>query len=256
MCAGRCPAQERTASVTAKSPARSVQRVSVCIPAACSSRSSCAGVNFALISVRISSPSPKVDSQVQVAHRDGLLARSSAAASRSTPAGVEARHVLEPLQVEVGVQLAVEHREHVAVELRRHALRVVVRGLQPRDVLHQVGARAGTRRRAPAAAATSSRKRARCGRLEVADGAAEEGDEPRPPRGRRPRWRSKSPTTACTAGQGTPRRAAAAPRAGWPRSRRRGRSAAACPPACSASEQQARLLARCRCPARPACPRR
>ena len=48
--------------------------------------------------------------------------------------------MLERVEVEVGVEFAVDHREHVAVEPRRHAGAVVVGAYQPAGVLHQVGA--------------------------------------------------------------------------------------------------------------------
>ena len=48
--------------------------------------------------------------------------------------------MLERVDDEVGVELAIDHVEHVLVELRRHALLVVVRGLEAGDVLDEVGA--------------------------------------------------------------------------------------------------------------------
>ena len=75
-------------------------------------------------------------------------------------------------------QLAVEHPQHVAVELGGHALGVVVGGDQAAGVLDQVGAEQQRVARAPARRPASARNRARLGGLEVADGAAEEGDEP------------------------------------------------------------------------------
>ena len=54
--------------------------------------------------------------------------------------GVPARDVRESRRVEVAAELAVDHVQHVAVELRCDAARVVVRGLEPRRVLDEVGA--------------------------------------------------------------------------------------------------------------------
>ena len=66
---------------------------------------------------------------------------------------------------------------------------------------------------------------------------AEEGDQPPPVRGIRPRWRWKSPTTACTA-QAVLDRPAMPPRpAGSPRSRRRARSRSSRPRPASRREQ-------------------
>ena len=92
-----------------------------------------ARVNFALTSVRISSP------VVERAPRDRAPATCTVCArvdrsrisihSRSVS---KHRDVLERVDVEVGVELAVHHVQHVLVELGRDALRVVVRGLEAR----------------------------------------------------------------------------------------------------------------------------
>ena len=75
--------------------------------------------------------------------------------------GVEARDVLERVRVEVGVELAVEHAQHVAVELGGHAGGVVVGGDEAVDVLDQVGAEeegvAGRERRRPRSARNVAR---------------------------------------------------------------------------------------------------
>src|SRR5439155_6269255 len=89
--------------------------------------------------------------------------------------GVVAGDVLEPGQIEGGAQLAVEDGEHVAVELGGDAGGVVVGGLEPGDVLHQVGAEEER-----VAWVHRVRQRVQHGGsllgYEVAYGAAEEGD--------------------------------------------------------------------------------
>ena len=66
---------------------------------------------------------------------------ATAAASRSTPRRRPSTATWSnALRVEVGVELAVEHRQHVAVELGGHAGGVVVGRDEPVDVLHEVGA--------------------------------------------------------------------------------------------------------------------
>ena len=66
--------QSRTESDSAKSPARSVHQCTSSKPAAASSDSTRSRRNFALISVRISSPSANVDVEVEVVHDDVLRA--------------------------------------------------------------------------------------------------------------------------------------------------------------------------------------
>src|SRR5690606_17652168 len=85
-------------------------------------------------------------------------------------------HVVEPGGVEVGPQLAVEDRQQVAVEGRGDARGVVVGGLQALDRLDQVGGQEervvrGEQGRDLGEEGTP------LGRDEVADGAAQEGEE-------------------------------------------------------------------------------
>ena len=83
----------------------------------------------------------------------------------------------ERVEVEVGVELAVEHAQHVAVELGGDARGVVVRGDEAVDVLHEVGAeQERVARRETARDRRRGTSRVRLGR-EVADGAAEERDD-------------------------------------------------------------------------------
>ena len=95
--------------------------------------------------------------------------------------GVEQGDVVEVLGVEVGVELAVEDAQDVAVELGGDALLVVVGGLQHARVLDQVGAHQQVVVGAEQAADRAQEATAAAG-LEVADGAAEERDDPRPDR--------------------------------------------------------------------------
>ena len=53
--------------------------------------------------------------------------------------GIPARDVREGVDVEVGVELAVEHAQDVAIELGGDAGAVVVRGNEPSDILDEVG---------------------------------------------------------------------------------------------------------------------
>jgi hypothetical protein len=89
------------------------------------------------------------------------------------------RHVFEPVGIEVGTELAIDDAQDVAIELRREARRVVVRGLQRRRRLDQIDAEqqrvAGLQARCDGAQEPLIR-----GRLEVADRAAEVGDQPTP----------------------------------------------------------------------------
>ena len=88
------------------------------------------------------------------------------------------RDVLEGVEVEVGVQLAVDHRQQVAVERRGDAGGVVVGGLEHGRVLDQVGAEQQPVLRAQQRGRASAGTPPRAGR-EVADRAAEEGDHAR-----------------------------------------------------------------------------
>ena len=102
---------------------------------------------------------------------------ASAGGCPSAPRLVVAGDVLEGVEVEVGAELAVEHREHVLVELGGDAAGVVVGGLEPRSVLDQVGAEQEAGPRGPSALAIRARNSRRWLRVEVADRAAEEGDQ-------------------------------------------------------------------------------
>ena len=100
---------------------------------------------------------------------------------------IEEGDVVERLRVEVRAELAVDHREDVAVERGRHPGRVVVGGFEDSDVLDEVRPEqevvVGPERRGEVAQEGAARAR-----QEVADRAAEEGDDPGDPgrRGRDP----------------------------------------------------------------------
>ena len=97
---------------------------------------------------------------------------------RCSPLVVEG-DVVEARRVEIAVEIGVDDVQHVAVELRGHAGGVVVGGLERRPVLDQVGADqepvVGPEHRAHAA-----QERAPLAAVEVAERAAEEGDQPPP----------------------------------------------------------------------------
>ena len=166
--------------------------------AAASSRSTRARVNLALTSVRISSPAANGTSSSSAPHVHRLRARRAQPHLDPLAFGVEHRDVLERVDVEVGVELAVHHAQHVLVELGRDALRVVVRGLEPGDVLHEVGAEqevvVGTEHRRDVAQERPTGPRA--SRLPIVP--PRNTTRRRPPRGMLSRSRVKSPTTGCT----------------------------------------------------------
>ena len=90
-------------------------------------------MNFALISVRSSSRARELDVEVE-RRRSCTRMRRLRAQAHLDPLvlAVEERDVLEGVDVEVGAELAVDDVQHVAVELRRDARRVVVGGLEDR----------------------------------------------------------------------------------------------------------------------------
>src|SRR5690606_33175194 len=98
--------------------------------------------------------------------------------------GVEEGDVRERLDVEVRVELPVEHVQDVAVERRGDALGVVVGTLQAIDVLHEIGAEQEAVAGSHGRGQVGEELLALRGR-EVADGAAEEGDHPAPAAGQR-----------------------------------------------------------------------
>ena len=97
-------------------------------------------VNFALISVRSSSRGAKRDVEPQPADVHVHPPLGAQAHLDPLALAVEEGDVLEGVDVEVGVELAVDDAQDVAVELGRHAGAVVVGGLEHRRVLDQVGA--------------------------------------------------------------------------------------------------------------------
>ena len=134
-------------------------------------------MNLVEISVRSSSPAANSTVEVDALEPDLLGGERAQADVHPLLAAVVAGDVLEGVEVEVGAELAVEDLEHVLVELGGDALGVVVGGLQPGRVLDQVGAEqevvAGEhQRRDPA------HEGAALVGVEVADRAAEEGDQP------------------------------------------------------------------------------
>ena len=159
-------------------------------------------VNFVLISVRISSPSARRRSRSAPAMFTRLLAVRPQAHLDPGVGPVEEGHVLEGVGIEVGVELAVDHVQHVAVELGGHAGPVVVGRLQDGPVLRQVGAEHQAAAAGPSGA-QALQEGAALRRIEVADRPPEEGEQRagRPPAPGRGRARSR-PTTPCTSNPG------------------------------------------------------
>src|ERR1700716_239372 len=79
---------------------------------------------------------------------------------------------------EIGVHPAIDDLENVPVELRGHAARVVVGGLEHLDVLDQIEPQEESVLRPVKESAHLEEKLPPGGRLEVADRAAKEKDEP------------------------------------------------------------------------------
>src|SRR5262245_53645328 len=82
----------------------------------------------------------------------------------------------ERSEVEIGAQLAVDAREQVEVELRRHPARVVVGGMQARRVLLEVDADQQAAARAGHGAGVLQ-EGGRLERREIADGGAWKVDD-------------------------------------------------------------------------------
>ena len=205
----------------------------------------------------------ELDVQPQGAHAHAHPPAGAQAHLDPLALAVEEGDVLEGADVEVRIELAVDHAQQVAVELRRHARAVVVGGLEHRGVLDEVGAQqepvvtgAQQPRDRDAAAGGASRagscRRCRRGRRRRAGRPRARG---RGPDGARSRRRSRA-----RPGRGAPRRAPPPSAGSAPRSRRAGRSAAGCPrrpsrAAAGASSRPCRSPAR-RARRRPCGPRR
>ena len=189
---------------SAKSPAGSVHHSTSSSPAAASSaRRPASRVNLALTSVRISSPAANAHVEVERARRaPSARRRAQAHLDPLVRPASNTATCSKRVDVEVGVELAVQHAQHVLVELRGDARRVVVRGLEPVDVLDEVGAEqevvVGPEPGRDVARGT--RARASGSRLPIVP--PRNATSRRPPPGSRSRWRSKSPTTACTSTPG------------------------------------------------------
>ena len=94
----------------AKSPSGSVHHRASCSPAASSSSTTCSRVNFALTSVRISSPAANGTASVERTHVHGVRVDRAEAHLDLAEVLLEHGDVLEAAFVEVGVELAVHHR--------------------------------------------------------------------------------------------------------------------------------------------------
>src|SRR5215813_11164719 len=86
--------------------------------------------------------------------------------------------MIELIEVEVAVELGVENPEDVLVEFRRHAGRVVIGGYQDLSILYQIGAEQ-ERIAVPQLCPQVGQELGAVGRQKIANGAAEEDDQPR-----------------------------------------------------------------------------
>ena len=82
----------------------------------------------------------EVDGQIERADAHPLAASARSHISMRSSSAFHRATCSNALEVEIGVEFTVHHREHVAVELRRHAGAVVIGAHQPTGVLDQVGA--------------------------------------------------------------------------------------------------------------------
>ena len=90
---------------------------------------------------------------------------------------VEERHVAEPLQLEVGIQMVIDHAQDVAVEVLREALGVVVGRLQHLRALHQIGSQEKGIPRLQGLRHVAQESDSRAA-LQIPDGAAQEDHQP------------------------------------------------------------------------------
>ena len=194
----------RRASASRASEARSRRRgrstsSTSCMPASASSRStrSLRELRAHLGAHLLARRERHVERERAHVHR--LRRASSAGASRSTRARVSKTATCSNgVDVEVGVELAVHHVQHVLVELGRDALRRRRTRLRAGRRPSRGRCRAGGSRRGRASRATSRRNvGARSGsRLPIVP--PRNTTSRRPPRGIVSRSRVKSPTTGCT----------------------------------------------------------
>src|SRR4051812_1422798 len=89
--------------------------------------------------------------------------------------------VREMLDRKIGIEFPVEHPKHVEIEFRSDAARIIVCGVQHRLGLHKVDSEQETIGRTERRA-YSPEKRNCVRRIEIPDGAPEEGIEKRVPR--------------------------------------------------------------------------
>ena len=141
-------------------------------------------MNFALTSVRISSPA--ANGTARPSARTSTVCASTARSRISIRECVRSNTATcsNRGDVEVGVELAVHHREHVLVELGRDALRVVVGGFEAVDVLHEIEAEQQVVVE-PEPLRDVEQELGAGRRQQVADRAAEERDDPPPTAGDR-----------------------------------------------------------------------
>ncbi len=86
-----------------------------------------------------------MDAHVELGEIDELLRKRPQAHVDPLVLGIPERDVLEAVEIEVGAELTVEHREDVLVERRRDSGGVVVGRLHGRLILDQIGAQGSGR---------------------------------------------------------------------------------------------------------------
>ena len=91
-------------------------------------------------------------------------------------AGIEKRVMRKLRDVEVGAQLAIHHAQHVAIEVRRDAGKIVVGGVQSLRALEPIRAQQQTIVR-PHISAQLAKKIEALGGCEITNSAAQKGDQ-------------------------------------------------------------------------------
>ena len=156
------------------------------------------GRNFAEISVRISSPAANSTVRSSAATCTVIARRGPQPHLDPLVLGVPERDVVERVDVEVGAQLAVEHAQHVAVELGGDARRRRRRRARASAGRSPGRCRAAATPPARSTARSAVRNAARSAGSRLPMVPPRNATIRRPPPGSRSRCRVKSPTTPCT----------------------------------------------------------
>ena len=168
--------------MSAKSPVGCSHQAAVSKPASASSRSSPARRNLELTSVRSSSPSANGTSRPSAPHARPARPRSGAASRSTRCSGSQRATCANRSRSKSASSSRFSTRSMLQVELGGDAGRVVVGGLEPADVLDEVGAEQQRLAGLEHLRDRSEEPRPLL-RLEVADRRAEERDHPPVPRG-------------------------------------------------------------------------